>query len=140
MNINRIIQFCAEECKRQGSGEMSVYNMFNAYEYARETFLSESMILNLGSFVEPEKNKYGYRITPVTFANGGNSANHQDIPRLMSNIIGYYHEQDITVDTFIKEFLFIHPFVDGNGRTAAILYNYLKSSMDNPVNLPNYFG
>ena len=34
-----IVRFCAEECERQGSGELSVADMFEAWEFAQERFL-----------------------------------------------------------------------------------------------------
>lgn len=32
-----------------------------------------------------------------------------------------------------KEFEYIHPFVDGNGRVGKIIYNVLMGTMDNPT-------
>lgn len=66
-----ILHYIAEECKRQRSGEMSVYDMANAWDYALkdEDFLLEENTLHLtkafikriGSIVEPHENKNGFR-------------------------------------------------------------------------------
>lgn len=44
------------------------------------------------------------------------------------------------VDTHIKNLLDIHPWVDGNGRTASILRNWLLGTLQNPEPLPYYYG
>jgi hypothetical protein len=44
------------------------------------------------------------------------------------------------VDPLIKSLLDIHPWVDGNGRTASILRNWMLNTLDNPQPLPYYYG
>ncbi len=59
-------------------------------------------------------------------------ANHQDIDKFMSDFIKIYKHKDISIlmsNPFLKSalihllFLRIHPYVDGNGRTARLLHN-----------------
>ena len=59
-------------------------------------------------------------------------ARHQDIDRFMSDFIKIYKHTDISIlmsNPFLKSalihllFLRIHPYVDGNGRTARLLHN-----------------
>ena len=63
-----------------------------------------------------------YRETPVVFANGNDGAPWIEIPRLMEQLCasGLFWTD---IRAFLIEFLKIHPFTDGNGRTASILYN-----------------
>ena len=63
-----------------------------------------------------------YRETPVVFANGNRGVSWMEIPRLMEQLC----KTDLywtNTKEFLIEFLKIHPFADGNGRTASILYN-----------------
>lgn len=86
----------------------------------------------------------------MTFQNGGSSAHAAEIPRLMDSLLGnidfFYdtppqspegilHE----VNAITKQFLWIHPFADGNGRVGFLLFNYLMGTLDNPLPLPDYF-
>jgi fido (protein-threonine AMPylation protein) len=38
---------------------------------------------------------------------------------------------------FFREFELVHPFVDGNGRTGAILYNAMLNTMLTPTDPPD---
>ena len=40
----------------------------------------------------------------------------------------------------IKALLDIHPWADGNGRTASILRNWVYGKLDDPEPLPYYYG
>jgi len=51
----------------------------------------------------------------------------------------FAHQDQLTTDEFVVEFLKIHPFKDGNGRVAFLLYNILNNSLDDPAPLPDYF-
>lgn len=53
-----------------------------------------------------------------------------------------YHPADYRnqVDERIKHLLDIHPWQDGNGRTASILRNWLLRQLDTPEPLPYYYG
>lgn len=44
------------------------------------------------------------------------------------------------VDDWIKRLLEIHPWVDGNGRTASIIRNWFLGTLESPFDLPYYFG
>ncbi len=112
--------------------------MVKAYLVAKEYDgpLSERFILDLSTC-------FGftwYRTVPVTFASGGHAANAQTIPgamfRLGINVppkfdfIGWY--------AWVKAFLQIHPFQDGNGRVASLLFNWGMMTLDEPFPLPYY--
>lgn len=156
-----IIRYCAEECERQGSGELSVYNMCNAWDYAQAVKKSKALpnlqvdlnlIEHLGVLVEPKKNKNGFRTIPIYVGNGFElieTAPWERVPDLLTLLLLSYYGNDLvpfhpeskTVeDEFYYEYENIHPFVDGNGRTGKIIYNYLKRTLDKPIMPPNFFG
>src|SRR3990172_7875563 len=63
--------------------------------------------------------------------------NYLKVPELMHDFIGWLHTTSehpakIAADTHLK-FVFIHPFVDGNGRTARLLFNLLLLQEDYPL-------
>jgi hypothetical protein len=150
-----IVKYCAEECERQQSGEMSVYNMLVGYMYVRDFFpplfsnksrnaedwmkpnqVSEARISMLGQFIEPNKNSRGFRYVPVTIGYRICDQDHATIVHQMHNLCesGW----NLTPEEWYHEFEVIHPFVDGNGRVGSILYNYLSDRMGSPVAPPTY--
>lgn len=144
----RIARFCAEECERQQSGEFSVYRMMRAWNVAEDQpTIDETSILTI-AFVLDSRNT-DYRTVPVLFANGNRGAAVEDVPRLMTQLFTIGKEQMtaepqsigrgisiIPAEGWIKELLRIHPFVDGNGRLAAILWNKFNGTMTNPTPYP----
>lgn len=175
-----IIRFCAEECKRQRSGEMSVYNMLVAwtftYGYWEVTSklnhpITFKTIETIGQLVEPFKNKNGFRKIPIGVGHVDEfgvyhwieKAQYAEIPRLLEHLLNSYYsgvlypdhidentpvEEMYSVnplaksaeDQFYYDYENIHPFVDGNGRSGKILYNYLKNTLDSPEMPSNYWG
>jgi hypothetical protein len=138
----RISEACLVECNRQGVGPVEHQQLIDTYYHMAEEIhpvghLYLESVLWLGAMIEPEKAS-GLRRTPVTFANGTTGLNPDLIPRALESL--FAHREDMSVDEFIKEFLIIHPFTDGNGRTAFVLYNLLMDNPRVPVALPNYFG
>jgi hypothetical protein len=175
-----IIKYCAEECYRQHSGEMSVYDMINAWnfisthlvEYQVGTWkLDLPFIQKIGQLVEPIKNKNGFRTIPIGvgwtdedgFYHFVEKADWREVPRLLTLLLEAYYEDrlnplfhydfetkefsdpakslaETAEDQFYFEYENIHPFVDGNGRSGKILYNYLLGRLDDPVMPPNFWG
>ncbi len=73
---------------------------------------------------DPRKRKIAY-IPP----------NVDDVNILMNELIGYLEKEYNTTDPLIlagifhKQFVVIHPFIDGNGRTARLITKYLLARM-----------
>jgi len=155
-----IIRYCAEECKRQGSGEVSVYNMCNAWDYMQNvhdqnpTYLDLDLIAHIGMLVEPVKNRDGFRTIPIYVGNRFEmveKAPFGRIPTLLEMLINSYYEgEPITemmhplaktpAQQFYYDYENIHPFRDGNGRSGKIIYNYLCGTLNHPIMPPNFWG
>lgn len=135
-----IIGFCAKECELQGSGEMSVAWMVDAWSYASD--VSDRVptiedILELGALVEPHKNVAGFRRVgvrvgwdvkmPPAHVWGAMVSLIENMPRLSAK-------------EFFFEYENVHPFVDGNGRTGAVIFNWLRGSLNEPVWPPNFWN
>ena len=75
---------------------------------------------------------------------------HKDIPGLVDELLQYVNENKTKLDSLIiagifhKQFVIIHPFVDGNGRTARLTTKVLLAGMGlNTFNLfsfENYYN
>lgn len=75
---------------------------------------------------------------------------HQDVSRLMDDLLRYVNVNRTKIDPLIiagvfhKQFVIIHPFVDGNGRTARLATKVLLAGMGlNTFNLfsfENYYN
>lgn len=75
---------------------------------------------------------------------------HQDVTRLMDELVGFVQAEQATLDPlllaglFHKQFVVIHPFVDGNGRTARLATNFLLAGLGlnffNLLSFENYYN
>lgn len=75
---------------------------------------------------------------------------HEDVPGLMEDLIEYIGKNENSVDPLImagifhKQFVIVHPFIDGNGRTARLATKMLLARMGlNTFNLfsfENYYN
>lgn len=145
MNLGQIARVAAFECERQQVGLDRLVMLLKGYEIAVEEsrlngLPSYHMVMAIAKIVEP-RSEGKTRITPVTFAGGGDSCPPASVKdaslRLFKNMPGDTIEE---IDSWVEHFLWIHPFVDGNGRMAWILYNWLRKSLHSPFALPDYFG
>ncbi len=63
------------------------------------------------------------------------SPDHQDVPELMGDLVGFVHAELDQLDPLIlaglfhKQFVVIHPFTDGNGRTARLATKQLLAGL-----------
>lgn len=135
----RIVRFCAVECELQRSGEVSVAWMAEAWFRATHFRgpLTVPNILELGRLVEPDKNRDGYRECAVRVG-WDVKPDWQSVPPLMLDLLDT--QDDVTPEEWFHGYEEIHPFVDGNGRTGVLLYNWLKGCLlDDPVWPPNFW-
>lgn len=75
---------------------------------------------------------------------------HEEMPVLLEELTNYLEKNSRTVDPLIlagifhKQFVIIHPFVDGNGRTARLLTKILLAKMGldtfNLFSFENYYN
>lgn len=161
-----VIYYCAQECVRQNSGELSVYDMLNAWDYAQGHYnfnhqrISLNFIESIGQRVDPTKNGGGFRTIPIFVGNSVmgyvEKAPYWEVPNRLGFLIEAYYDNRLWAagdegymqnklsqsaeDEFYYQYENIHPFRDGNGRSGKILYNYLKGTLDNPVMPPNFWG
>ena len=126
------LRWAVDEVERQGAGPEAVLHFLAAWDYAKGEFFpynKDTLDLQIRFVNEVVRNGcnacpsgQAFRETPVVFANGNKGANWQELPRLMERLC----ESDLlwtNPDAFAIEFLSIHPFEDGNGRTASIIMN-----------------
>ena len=139
LDIN-VVQWAAQECDRQKSGELSVANLCSAWVYLStypSKFFDYTLILTLGQFVEPDVNARGYRTLPVHFANG-DIVSAANIDVQIYNLCEYSHV--MTPVQWYIEFEKVHPFQDGNGRVGSLMYNFLSGTLNEPIAPPDVFS
>jgi hypothetical protein len=142
------------ECDRQHVGEDRQEWLLGAYANTRDFFSKRPLdrfSLETIAYEIEEDNQGDYRHGPVTFHGTVGGVSPDNIPRAMENWIEWFNSMlawcakggdlaDKGVEIVIKEFLDIHPFSDGNGRTAWLLRVWLLNQWDDPQPLPNYYG
>lgn len=138
----RIIQFCGEECRRQDTDPTAVHDMLQAWQYMElfEDSLEGFVVEQLGILVDQEENPTGYRQVPIYFKNSANLPhdNHTTIRREVDNLVDAWNRDIITDEEFYQELMKVHPFLDGNGRVGAILWNWMKNTMSLPSPAPEF--
>jgi hypothetical protein len=135
-DLEKIAIACVRECERQRVGLDRLAALLTGYVYAVENagrLPNEGDALHLVGIIEPMT--FGrYRRTPVTFADGGSAAGNGEVAPATARL---FAALDATTDPveFVRAFLSIHPFTDGNGRTAFVLLNWLAHTLDSPQEL-----
>lgn len=136
------IRWAIDQCERQGEPATAVLPFLEGWEYARQNFTEPNKKKMLGGLSDQisylamivtdgrHTMSYPYRKTPVVFANGNSGSNPDSIPRTLYLLCtsGLITED---INTFLVEYLKIHPLEDGNGRVANILLNrFNKQAMN----------
>lgn len=102
--------------------------------------LTLELLLELAGLVEPD-NHGRLRTTPVVFDNGGYASPPGQVEAGVSQLIRFWPGQDASDEErnhWVREFLIVHPFTDGNGRAAWVLLQWLMNAWGEPMRLP-YF-
>ena len=135
-----IIAYCAEEVRRQEDTQWHVFRMLDAWNYARNlagefAYPDKDHILEIGRRMD-EANELGFREKPIWI--GGQINLPLRIPERIEELLDGVDE--LSPDSFYYQFEIIHPFIDGNGRTGKVLYNWLNRSLNDPVWPRNFWG
>lgn len=130
--------------------EKEILNYNNALEYlstlvskpkpVTNAFICATQSMVVDGLLE-KKNIGKYRMGPVVVNDPRKRTiayippNASDVPTLMSDLINYLQKEYDTTDPLIlagifhKQFVVIHPFMDGNGRTTRLVTKYLLARM-----------
>lgn len=145
-NLERIAIAAAAECERQHVDELALVNLLTAHMYAMRhahRAPADDDIIEMGHLVEPEINRAGYRRTAVAVPDGTSTpADWHDVDDAMARMMIQLavNWPNVFATDVIHAMLSVHPFRDGNGRVAWLLYNWITGTLAEPAPLPDLFG
>lgn len=137
----KILEYIQSESDRQSATLDETINMVEVWKYTKN-FTKFPNLATIKYMAYILNGSQGYRIVPAVFNQGSPAINADLIPNAMEKWHDWAYRDGKSpefTEVVIKEFLEIHPFEDGNGRIASLLYNYLKGTLDDPIPLPYYF-
>lgn len=144
-----IDEYIRSEVERQHS--TNIAGMSRAYVYLTtnpETDIS-TIAQRVAFYVEDQEYHHAWgvysnlRTSHVGFVGSPNGAAptvevRERFVRLMDQFDPNFSPEEVEV--WIKTLLDIHPWTDGNGRTASLLRNLMLGKMQDPEPLPYYYG
>lgn len=141
----RTIEYVIGEVSRQDdlSGE-ALIGFAHALDYAQRMghqippLIDEETVRTIAEFVKPEDNADGYRKVPVGFRDLSIAVKWSHIPAAVRHLLNSYNDGRVNADELYQEFLTIHPFKDGNGRVASLLWNLANGTIFAPERPPEY--
>ena len=139
-----IIRYCAEEVTRQRAGPDKVACLVEAWAYALRVAPMSPLpgltdIPILGRLIEPYKNRQGFRTGDV-FIGSRRGADPSTIKPFLVDLIEKLHDGAVNAEEFYRNYEEIHPFLDGNGRSGKVLYNWIKGTLAAPIMPPNFWN
>ena len=147
MESRAVQQWAMREVARQLASPIFVVGMLQAWNYARTQVpvngITQFHLLTMSRYVRMLDYQPTWRTTAVSFRDGGTASEWWHIPRQMGLLCDAMQDgpsDEDEVHEWVKRFLEIHPFEDGNGRVGSILYNLLMGTMETPQMMPYYFG
>lgn len=146
-----VLDYVAHETERQSGTVREGLGMYVAHNYVQRLWregrgvLSEVALIHMYQCIKNATD--GYRTVPVVFNQGLPGLAPTLIPNAMKRLTAAMAEpQDASLgykalaDMYTREFLLIHPFTDGNGRVASLMWNSIRGSIINPEPMPYFFG
>lgn len=145
-----VLDYVAHETERQSGTIREGLGMYGAWQYFVDytehegDYIAEGALIHMHRLIKNE-NRGGYRLMEVTFNQMSYPPVPADsVPRAMKRLIELINRVDTTwnewADYLAREFLIVHPFSDGNGRVASLLWNRLRGTLGDPEPMPYFFG
>ena len=136
----RLYDYIREEVRRQGhdvtrtEGQLRIAWMWDAWEWARVQAQRGVLptledVEVVGRLIEPALNACGFRTVGVRVGPRLCPPPDTVIPQLTDLLA---RAAALSPLEFYKVFEFIHPFVDGNGRTGKVLLAWRQGTWDDP--------
>lgn len=145
--------YCAAETERQSGTMAEAIGMYSAWQFVANLRDSGWRIMeadlikaNRTIFNNPTLN---YRKVPAVFHQGMPAIAAELIPHAMERLGAALNSREsssfldtprLNADFFTREFLLIHPFADGNGRVASLMWNVINGTIADPEMMPYFFG
>jgi hypothetical protein len=114
----------------------AAYLMAGQLPNVSDALSSLADLIKLAAIVERELGVI--RSTPVTFASGGHAVDASVIVPTMERMFAQL-DANTEREAFTHAVLDVHPFPDGNGRTASLLLNWLSGTLLAPGPLPDFY-
>jgi Fic family protein len=166
LSLTDVKQIIKTQPENSGRSEQEVINYNKTLEELDKDIQAGSINLNLNLILSIHK-KLVNKLVPVhqlgklrvepVFVNNPKTGktiywppDHKDVPKLVNDLIDFVNKNRGEIDPIIiagifhKQFVIIHPFMDGNGRTTRLLTKVILADMGldtfNLFSFENYYN